>query len=414
MRLLSFRVQHFRNLTAPIELAELGAFNLLHGDNNVGKSNLLQAMELFLKLLAFLPPNAEPNRVEGSWLAPHFNLARPFAIELAAELSTSEAELATGGIAAPALEDVSKINVALRLERTGPTWADLQVKHLRFGRGGELTPVPPLFQYRNQLASFLSTRALGGGRLVEAARSQLTSTVDALYDAHVSPDRVEAERWTRFEEGMATFREVLGEGRFVPVLPRGAQSAELYFETATMRVPVRSLGTGVQQVIAVLGTLLTSGASVVFLEEPEAHLRWTRQRQLREALASLVGKPGAPEQLFVTSHSGAFETEETFFAMTRGPEGPIVQRRPAREAVRIVGTADDVPQPLRSAKVPTYLTSEGVLQLPRDIRAAIGLEHGGGVAFIDKKDKTVELMADDTFFERAGVGVPGDRDEPGG
>jgi hypothetical protein len=47
MRLERFRVQGYKNFRAPLQLADLGRFNVLHGDNNVGKSNLLESIGLF-------------------------------------------------------------------------------------------------------------------------------------------------------------------------------------------------------------------------------------------------------------------------------------------------------------------------------------------------------------------------------
>jgi AAA15 family ATPase/GTPase len=51
MRLSSFRVRGFKNLTREVVLEDLGPVNVLHGPNNVGKSNVLQAMQMFFRLL---------------------------------------------------------------------------------------------------------------------------------------------------------------------------------------------------------------------------------------------------------------------------------------------------------------------------------------------------------------------------
>src|SRR4051812_8971204 len=54
MRLRRFSVSGYKNLRQPVTLDGLGPINLIHGANNVGKSNLLQAMALFFRCL--LPP----------------------------------------------------------------------------------------------------------------------------------------------------------------------------------------------------------------------------------------------------------------------------------------------------------------------------------------------------------------------
>ena len=52
MRLNSFIVEGYKNLTAPVTFGPLGELNAVHGANNVGKSNLIQAIDLFFGLLA--------------------------------------------------------------------------------------------------------------------------------------------------------------------------------------------------------------------------------------------------------------------------------------------------------------------------------------------------------------------------
>lgn len=51
MRFLWFEVQGYKNLRAPLRLTDIGRINVLHGDNNVGKSNLLEAIGLFFVLV---------------------------------------------------------------------------------------------------------------------------------------------------------------------------------------------------------------------------------------------------------------------------------------------------------------------------------------------------------------------------
>src|SRR5207244_8825739 len=52
MRLNSFTVEGYKNLTAPITFGPLDDLNALHGPNSVGKSNLLGAIDLFFRLLS--------------------------------------------------------------------------------------------------------------------------------------------------------------------------------------------------------------------------------------------------------------------------------------------------------------------------------------------------------------------------
>jgi len=50
--LQQFEVKGYKNLTRSVTFGPLGRINVIHGENNVGKSNLLQAMDLYFRLLA--------------------------------------------------------------------------------------------------------------------------------------------------------------------------------------------------------------------------------------------------------------------------------------------------------------------------------------------------------------------------
>ncbi len=50
MQLLEFEVHGFKSLY-DCKLTDLQSINVFHGENNVGKSNLLEAMELFFRVL---------------------------------------------------------------------------------------------------------------------------------------------------------------------------------------------------------------------------------------------------------------------------------------------------------------------------------------------------------------------------
>lgn len=51
MHLKQFSVKGFKNFRQKIILEEMGAICVIHGENNIGKSNVLEAMQLFFQLL---------------------------------------------------------------------------------------------------------------------------------------------------------------------------------------------------------------------------------------------------------------------------------------------------------------------------------------------------------------------------
>jgi hypothetical protein len=140
------------------------------------------------------------------------------------------------------------------------------------------------------------------------------------------------------------------------------------------------------------------------IEEPELNLKWDQQVRLLQALVALgqgddrVG----PGQLFFSSHSPAFELPSgVFYHLEPGPDGPTATRRPAAEAPAVTG--------LRTPEVPTgsaplsYITTEGLLRVPRRVQEALGAARGGGVMFDVHGDGRVELLTLDAWADRHGV-----------
>lgn len=175
------------------------------------------------------------------------------------------------------------------------------------------------------------------------------------------------------------------------------------------RIPLHLLGSGVQQLAILLGSLLVFGSTLVGVEEPELNLRYTLQLRLREVLADLVGVPGGLDQLFLTSHSDAFEAGAHFYHMEPTPDGPRVERRRVEEARVALGITGEGGLPDPNAAL-CYLSTEGVVRVPERIRRTIGLPNGGGVVFLER-DGAVEVMSDETFADRFEPKGGGEDDE---
>ncbi len=94
-----------------------------------------------------------------------------------------------------------------------------------------------------------------------------------LYDAKEALDEIQVGRWSLFRDGLAEFGDVLGPGKVGVTYDRLTERATVVLERNGTRIPARLLGSGVQQLVALLGQVLMSGARVVAIEEPELNLR---------------------------------------------------------------------------------------------------------------------------------------------
>jgi len=58
----------------------------------------------------------------------------------------------------------------------------------------------------------------------------------------------------------------------------------------------------------------------------------TLQLRLREIFQEILEDSFGPQQIFISSHSPAFEFGKHFYAMRMGNEGPFVEHRPIKQA----------------------------------------------------------------------------------
>lgn len=415
VRLRRFSVQGFKNLEQPIVLDDLGPINVLHGANNVGKSNLLQAIELFFRCVALgvsqpefsLNPQNLPGFPEPRFL---FHLERPAPIRLSAIIATQPDEIQVDGFYELITEATIDITITLKpdgLIKCEMKYVSLGEKKVRVGE--------------DRLGNFLSQLVWRSGVSATAPRFALVGVrrdleqdpvlyggasaplAQEMYSCRDSLDRGKRNRWRSFVRAMEELKEITGDGVFEVIRPQ--TQASLVFDTEGMRIPLTLLGSGVQQIASLLGNALVRNASIVGIEEPELNLRWDLQNKLRSALASIVSEPhgsGGVDQLFITSHSPAFETSDSFWLMEAGPKGPSLSRRPASELPLVLGSAPQhLGLPERAPQA--YVTSQGVIRLPPEVLARLRLDKGGGVVFVDTEPRGVRILSNDEYLDELGL-----------
>ncbi len=319
-----------------------------------------------------------------------------------AVLLTQKEELQAAGI--QELWPANEVSIALALRWDGAR-ALVQIKSFVFEDGTDAAQFQrsqeekarvlrfAVFLARNMLIRSQKTHQFA---IVGIRRDADADLALEMFDARESTDLLRTRRWRAFVEEMKTFSDVTGSGEFVVSYDRSAGNARLLFETSAFRVPLRLLGTGVQQLAALLGHLLMTNASIVAIEEPELNLRYTLQVRLRELLSRITGTQAGPSQVFLTSHSPAFEVGDTFYAMRSTPQGPLIEKRHVREAHAFTEHAADVP----SGNAPiSYVTSEGLVRLPDEIRQVLRVDRGGGVIFWKKPGSPyVQMLTNEQFL----------------
>lgn len=404
MRLETFSVTGFKNFTEEVTLSDLGLINVIHGENNVGKSNLLEAIHLFFQLLDPSLYNRNSSPSEDSFITDTtmenqlghrrneiFHIGNNVPLEIKASLERVKGIGATS--IAIRLEQRQK-NTALTIKRIESENQEKPRSVLeRIYQGtSSSSPQMVLIDDRRQEKGETETNAALLGPIPQTLKI-------ALYDAKESLDPAQYRLWELFVETMAQFSPLKNQGTFVALYDRKSQQANLALQTNGARIPVDLLGSGVQQVVGLVGRLLMTGASIVAVEEPEANLRYTLQRELQRLFKNIVADERGPSQLFFTSHSPAFEADDHFYAMTRSPaEHPVIRRRPVDEARHYTGLDVECAPPGSTAPL-SYVSSDGLVLVPEGIRDELGLTTGGGVVFVPHKDTGhVEMLTNEQFY----------------
>ncbi len=427
MRIKCFAVSGFKNFTQEVVLDDMGEICVIHGENNVGKSNLLEAMQLFFGLLSEDSiKNGDSKQLTeilkqlGFELRNILNLVQPIPIVLQAIFSLNPIEIKNKA------EELSFVPL-LQSSETQPheILIEIKINHSQIRTNID-------FQLENSLRTIFEVESSFLDAVVLAAISDTFSpltqkvydnfiligtdrriSIDeadtvreiipqplrlALYDIKESFEPMIAKRWKLFVKTMSRFNDILGEGEFVALYDRHANKADLVFDTGDKRIPVNLLGSGIQQVVALIARLLVSNATFVAIEEPELNLRYTLQLRLYEVFKEIVADPAGVNQIFLTSHSPAFEHGEHFYHMHTSEHGVTVEKRPISQARMATGMNCD--DSLTGKNAPySYVTSEGLVRLPEHLLKDLNIPYGGGIFILKRKDNEhVELLTDEQYF----------------
>jgi hypothetical protein len=354
MKLKSFDVQGFKNLTGSAIFGPLQPINVLHGANNSGKTNVLQAMDVYFRLLragnhiskeqvVTLEPAGNP---AGYPFDVIFNLQSPSPIRWQAEIAIEQAELEEVGIELNHPTD----HIAIGLELApGLGGAQLRVTRFLLGDVDAASKDPgrdgPVISFAQQIRAHIArTYALEAGSggapfaLLDVAPAApeagglVPQTLrDALFDARQSLKREERRRWSLFVQMARELEPELGRGEFDTAFDRATGRAGLVYDSGDAAVPVDSLGSGIQKFVALLASLVLSRSMFVGLEEPEVHLSYSLQQRLGRVMKGLAAN-GGPQQFFISSHSTALDDAENSFVLEIQDGALVIAQKPWRES----------------------------------------------------------------------------------
>ncbi len=425
----SMRIQGFKSL-ADVTLTDLRAINVFHGLNDVGKSNILQAIDLFFQLLPeaarTLTGEDDPDRDIGLKDAD----LRPYTPSVFRQggdgCITWEARARIAADAPPVWLRLRLVNaregLQLALEWEKPAHFDgqpeddairwlhdvcadstndftLVTAERRFTKewmGEETAPIDYAPYQRR-------------GSPVEPARLK-----QVLFEAVPHRDFRQRERFKRLAKilngqfGVGELDVTWDEPREIE---RRANEPSRYVRDILVRflrpempepVMLDDIGSGVQQLILLLGQILFNPARSVGIEEPEMNLSpkdW--QGKLMAIFRELV-ESQTLDQIFITSHSPEFEMEPGFWDVTYENGATRVAPSAALEKYFPAPSAETAGEELGP-----HLNSLGQIQLPERVVADLGLQRRDPVFFSKTREGYWRLRTRAEILASQGVAEEG-------
>ncbi len=340
MRITRFKIQGFKNI-ADISVDGLSGINVFFGLNDVGKSNIFEALALWRGLITqFAPPRAQTadlplDEFEQSFGKGLFSIEGPNTFSIEVDLDVEQKDVPrTPALPGPdadvdyeeidAAQVSGRIRVGLQAGRVFIEAKILQSNGAAFHQRTHnlVDLIPPIHvipaerrfqaEARNREAF---TGAIHHGNLKKA-----------LFYAYLSADLQQKKRFAAIKTVLAEPPFSLGE--LDVALDQGTDQIDIGFIRPQGRLPLDNLGAGSRQLLLVLGQVFLSDFPIVALEEPEMNLSPQWQQDLMIALRRLMQDPAIGlKQIFISTHSPYFEFSENFYDVTLDESGHAQVKR---------------------------------------------------------------------------------------
>ncbi|OQY47385.1 MAG: hypothetical protein DRR08_28065 [Candidatus Parabeggiatoa sp. nov. 2] len=250
MQLTRFSVKGFKNFRQEVVLEHKGTICVIHGENNVGKSNVLEAMQLFFQLGGELLTSFEPGLANSIKLTVEelerlgfkaseifsFGLETPMTLTARLVFEPDETELNTG----------FELDISIKLQKAH-NQIECQILSFNSVDGTEVDK-KTFIKFFNRPFALIGVDRLINETELETVRHIVPQTLLLkLYDIKDSPEPSIFEKWELFVSTLQKFNDVLGEGEFVSIFDRHANRANFVFQPQEKRrTPIEVLGSGIK------------------------------------------------------------------------------------------------------------------------------------------------------------------------
>lgn len=346
MYISELKIENFRSIRS-LHMKGLGKFNVLYGENGVGKSNILDAINLFFNSFVGAGVSGKDNHKNSEINIPilisiYFDLDKfiipylkklkisitilnnlinrsIFLVEENFEFRIKNNEDGTIDIVPP-LDSIDRDEVIKQL--------NYEINKIKNNYLYYLIPAIRTLDSDNGFISNIDGNITEFSHIFNLLIAGKLK--DALFKSMISKDRKIRKKFEEFRKFIGG--DPLYRPRFDLVQDVHSRIVEIQEELPddSHALPLERAGLGIQQLYTILASVMLCGAPIVALEEPEVHLHGpTSGAHLRRLLMRLV-EEGRVKQMFIATHSNLFDLDaDGYWDVSLDPErGTVVERRP--------------------------------------------------------------------------------------
>nr|QNO56740.1 DNA replication and repair protein RecF [Methanosarcinales archaeon ANME-1 ERB7] len=312
MKIRKIHIKRYKSLW-DLTLEDIGDLTTLIGRNSSGKSNILEALNLFF---SEFDPEIEKNAVFNEYMWFKRNTKEPIEFIVTIELENEFKEIITKEISNVfGLEKIgNNLTICRQIVSPEPNtalWRTTYVKVndtflIEDGKLTKKTVKPAKPDLHQNLLQNLSKVIKAKFKLIPTTRNESRpinlwdrtsiippDTQNQLINLHESTNRPDEEKWSEFIEFLEEVPSLAGKMDFI--------RREIHIKEPGIRFPIALIGGGDQEILTLIPPLIEE-STIVGIEEPETHLH----SKLARDFFNILKKASENCQILITTHSPVF------------------------------------------------------------------------------------------------------------
>jgi len=337
MNIRKLKIENYRSLK-DLSIDEFGDTTIFYGENNAGKSNILNALHLIFMRKPKLTSGLEVSQLENFYEGVikdsqniYFNNDISIPVKFSIELEILKSELNID----PSIGSLFNIkNIFLTFEGTisylgngEHDFSDFKIHSIR--RGGivlysnneDVSYFPTLDKEKANQSEFSKAFT----QLIEifndcvynvsSARDMHETTMESVDERNISPKTFKKYLYslylsTKYFKLFEQINLVYSQPPFnfgTISFSNDGGKLEIMIKENDFRLPIKYLGSGALQALYIISSIVCSKSKIVCLEELEQNLSPRKQFEILKKIQSMINDPGLSlDQLIISSHSSVY------------------------------------------------------------------------------------------------------------